>query len=180
MARMKWGTDIDWKGLNDEEYSDDGDFDEYDGEFPPKGTLLKGDITKVWLADSQSSDNTMFKVLFVADGNEGDKEEYNGCPIWDNVVFTSPGAKFRWQPFFDALGVTLKSVKGGTIVGEEDNVGTVVDSIGSVKFPAPVMVKTDIEKKGEYKGQVRVGKWLPPVDSDVEDDEDFEDGDEPF
>lgn len=176
MAKMKWDDDIDWKGLNDEEYDDSGDFEDYDGPVPPKGTLLNGDIKKVWLSES-STGNMMLRVLFEAADNEGDNKDYDGCPVWDNVVFTSPKAKFRWQPFFDALGFTLKDLKAKTVVGEEDNVGTVVDSIGKVEFPCPAAIRTDIEKKGEYKGSVRVGKWLPPLDSDLEDDSDEDDED---
>jgi hypothetical protein len=178
MAKMKWEDDIDWRGLDAEEYDEDSSFDEYDGPTPPANTLLDGDIKKIWLAES-STGNMMFKVLFEAADNEGDNKEYDGCPIWDNVVFTSPGAKFRWQPWFNALGISLKDVKTKTIVGEEDSVGTVVEKIGKVDFTegVPIRVRTSVEKKGEYKGQVRVGKWLPAAD---EDDEEIEDGDEPF
>lgn len=170
MAKMKWDDDIDWKGLNDEEYSDDGDFEPYDGPEPPANTLLDGEIKKIWLAES-STGNMMFKVLFEA----GEDTDYAGCPIWDNVVFTSPQAKFRWQPFLDAVGISLKEIKAKTIVGEDDNVGTVVEKIGKVDFPCEIRVRTAVEKKGEYKGQLRVGKWLAPVDSDADIEEDDED-----
>jgi hypothetical protein len=177
MAKMKWGNDVDWKGLNEAEYSD-GDFADYTGEDPPKGTMLSGEVKKVWLAESANG-NMMFKVVFEASGNVGAEKEYNGWGCWDNIVFTVPAAKFHWQPFFDALGITLKDVKLKTIVGEEDSTGTVVDSIGGVEFPAPIQVQTTVEKKGEYKGEARIGKWLPADDAELEDDEE-DDEEDPF
>lgn len=180
MAKMKWeDDDIDWRGLHEEEYSED-DFVEYDGETPPANTLLDGDIKKIWLAESQAG-NKMFKVVFEAAGNEGDLKEYDGYGVWDNVVFTSKEAKFRWQPFLDMLGITLRDIKAKTIVGEEDNVGLVVEKIGKVDFtsPVPARIRTGIEKKGEYKGEGRIAKWLPALD-DEEDDEDLDDEDTPF
>lgn len=172
MAKMKWDDDIDWKGLNEEEYSEEGDYEPYDGPEPPANTLLDGEIKKIWLTES-SNGNMMFKVLFEA----GEDTEYPGCPIWENVVFTSPGAKFKWQPFMDALGISLKDIKAKTMVGEEDNVGTVVEKIGKVEFPCDIRVRTGVQKKGEYKGKVQVAKWLAPVDSE---DDDGDDDDTPF
>lgn len=187
MARMKWGNDIDWRGLQNEEYEESEDFESYEGPVPPSNTLLRGVIKKAWIADTANED-PMIKVLFEAQGNDGEKKKYNGCPIWDNILFSMPQVKFRWQPFFDAIGITLADLKNKTLVGDsDDNVGTPILKIGAVAFnndkkPVEISVKT---KREEYKGetQVRVGRWVAAKPEDPDDDEDWddeEDDDTPF
>jgi hypothetical protein len=180
MAKMRWGTDIDWDSLEEEEYSED-EFDDYDGPVPPSNAILRGYIKKIWGTESSNGD-AMLKVLFIADGNEGDRKVYDGWPGWDNVLFSLPQVKFRWQPFFDAIGVTLADLKSRTVVGEEENQGDLITRIGKVRFdgrsPVEVRVKTKREK---YEGetQCRIAKFLPAADVAAdEDDEDGDDGDD--
>jgi hypothetical protein len=187
MPKMKWGSDIDWRGLNDAEYSDD-EFETYDGPVPPKNIILSGVVKKIWATETANGD-AMLKVLFEAAGNSGDRKVYNGCGIWDNVLFTMPQVKFKWQPFFDAIGITLADVKNKTLLAdtEEDRMGAPIARIGTVKFPeagVPIRVKTDREKY-EDEWQARVGKFLPPADAsddvDGDDEYDEDDGeDDPF
>jgi hypothetical protein len=121
----------------------------------------------------------MFKVLFEAQDNEGDRKVYDGLPLWDNVLWALPQCKFMWQPFLDSLGFTIADIRQRMIIGEEDNVGIVVDKIGKVAFPADIRVVTGVETKGEYKGKITVAKYLAPPDID-DVDEDDEDGETPF
>jgi hypothetical protein len=180
MPKLRWdadGEEPDWGAMEDEEYEEGGDFAPYEGPQPPKNTLLSGDIKKVWVVSSQAG-NRMFKVLWEAARNTGDKEKYNGLAIWENVVWTTP-AKFKWQPFLDGLGITLRAVQKATITAEdEDNVGLPVERINKLRFPAPLRVLTDSEV---YEGERRtkVNKWLAPAKDEDEDDDEFEDGDEP-
>lgn len=186
MPKMKWGSDVDWKGLNEAEYSED-DFNDYDGPVPPKNIILAGKIKKAWAMETANGDPAI-KVLFEASGNVGERKEYDGCPFWDMILFSMPQVKFKWQPFFDAIGITLADVKNKTLTdAEEDNVGTPILKIGTVKFDGgnvAVRIKTNREKwEGEW--QPRVGKFLPPADaSDEEDDDEFDDDedgeDDPF
>ena len=187
MAKMKWGSDIDWRGLNDEEYEEGQDYDDYEGEIPPSNTVLRGVIKKVWIAETRN-DDPMLKVLFEARGNTGAKKQYDGCPIWDQVLFSMPQVKFRWQPFFDAVGFTLADLKNKTLVGDEDdNIGLPVLKIGTIVFnnekkPVEVSIKTKREK---YEGneQARVQRWIParPIEDDDEEDWDEDDVEEtPF
>jgi hypothetical protein len=187
MAKMKWGSDVNWRELNNAEYTeDDGGFEAYDGPMPPANTVLEGNIEKMWATES-STGNKMIKVLFVANENAGEKKKYNGCQIWENVLFSLPQMKWKWQPWLDALGISLRDLKDKTLVeDEESNQGYQVIRIGTVKFakPFPVRVKTKLERDPEYGTQVRAGKFLPPAveDDDDEDydDSDDEDGDDPF
>lgn len=185
MAKMKYsgGNEVDWDGLDEEGFDPDdtGDFVDYDGEVPPAGILLNGDVTKLWLVQSQAGD-WMYKALFVADcGHDKDdeglceedceKSEYNGCPVWDNVLWSLPQVKFKWGHFLHSLNITLKDIKAKTIVDEEDNVGTPVKKVGTVKFPFPISIITAREI---YQGETvaRVKRWVPA--DDVEDDEEDE------
>lgn len=178
MAKMKWrADDVDWKGLQDEEF-EDNDFPVYDGPEPPANILLSGQIDKCWLVESAKGD-WMFKVVFQAKDNEGDRKVYEEWSCWDNVLWSLPQCKFMWQPFLDALGISLKDIKDRTIVGEEDNVGTVVERIGKVEFPAFIRIKTSKVKTGDYKGKIEIAKYLPPLDMDDVEEED-EDGEPPF
>lgn len=179
MPKLRWTGDAeepDWSAMEDEEYEEGGDFAPYEGPQPPKNTLLSGDIKKVWSTTSQSG-NWMFKVLWEAARNTGDKEKYNGLPIWENVVWV-PQNKFKWQPFLDGLGITLRAVQKATITAEdEDNVGLPVERINKTRFPAAIRVLTDSEMYNEER-RSKVGKWLAPA-KDEGDEEEFEDGDEP-
>lgn len=182
MPKMKWDNDIDWRGLNDAEYSED-DFEEYDGPLPPSNVILSGFVKKVWATESANGD-AMLKVLFEASGNNGDRKVYDGWGGWDNVLFSLPQVKFRWQPFFNALGVTLADLKNKTVVGEEENQGDRILRIGTVKFDEKTGVPARVKiKREKYEGETvaRIGKWLPAADEDGDVDDDFsddEDGDE--
>lgn len=178
MPKIKWGdAEPDWDELDDAEYEEGEGYNRYEGPVPPNNTILSGVIKKVWAAESQAG-NSMFKVLFEAEGNTGDKKKYDGCPIWDNVVWT-PQTKFRWQPWLDALGLTLREVRGKTITAEDDdNVGTPIMRIGKVKFSDGVAVRV-VTKRESYQGepQARIQEWMSPGDPDSEED-DEEDGEE--
>ena len=179
MAKMKWGADdVDWKALNDEEYEDNG-FEPYDGPVPGDKVILSGQVKKLWLKQSNAGDY-MFKVLFEADGNQDNRKVFDGWPCWDNVLFSLPQCKFMWQPFLDSLGITLKDIHARTIIGEEDNVGTVVDKIGKVEFPADIRILTATVKKGEYKGKVEVGRYLEPADINTVDEDDLDEDEAAF
>jgi hypothetical protein len=176
MPRMKWNEDTEWREMNDAEYEEYEEFEEYDGPLPPNNLILSGYIKKIWATESQAG-NDMLKVVFEADGNTGERKVYNGWGGWDNVTLT-PGTKFRWQPFFDVLGVTLADVKNKTVVDDEDdNNGAHVLRIGKVKLDGvkvPARIKVKREKyEGEW--QAKVGKWLPPAENaDPTDDDDAE------
>jgi hypothetical protein len=129
-------ADLDVKVLDEQEYTE-GDFDTYEGEIPPANTELTGYVSKLWWCRTAEKDDgsgldPMIKVLWVAADNEGDLEDFNGLPIWENLVLV-PSAKFRWAPFLDVHGITLKAIKTSTYVGEEDDErigGAPIEKIG--------------------------------------------------
>jgi hypothetical protein len=154
------GIDVDY--LDSIEYSTE-EFDRYDGEVPPIGLTLSGYTKKIWWTRS-AKDDAMLKILWVADENEGDLEEYNGCPFWLNAALIG-GAKFKWAPWMEVYGFTLKKVLTTTYVSKkEDQNGAPVERIGSWKPGAEsdaawCYIVTDQEP---YNGvmQPRVKEWI--------------------
>jgi len=152
--------------LEEAEYSED-EYEDYDGEDPPKGTILWGYIKKMWWTYTQNED-PMIKVLFIAAENPGDLAEYDGCPIWENAALTA-AAKFKWAPLLRVLGLTIRDVKTKTVVASQDdesmNGAAPIEKIASWGGPG---VDSDdaylrvVIGRERYNGewQTRIGKWL--------------------
>jgi hypothetical protein len=172
-------ADIDVEELDALEYSTET-FDTYDGEVPPKDIELTGFVKKMWWTRTQNND-PMIKVLWTAEENEGDLEEYNGCPFWLNLALIG-GAKFRWAPFLENYGLTLKQVKNNTDVADKDDQnGAPINKIGNFRpgeenDEAWCRIITDRERyNGEWKTAVK--EWLP-YDADEEEEPEEEEPEE--
>ena len=172
-------ADLDIDELESIEYSTET-FDSYDGEVPPKDTELMGYVKKMWWTRTQNND-PMLKILWVAAENTDDLEEFNDCPFWLNYALIG-GAKFRWAPFLDNYGLTLKQVKNNIDVADKDDQnGAPINKIGNWKpgeenDEAWCRVITDRERyNGEFKPAIR--SWLP-YDAEEPEDEDEEDYDD--
>jgi hypothetical protein len=160
------GIDVDY--LDSIEYSTE-EFDRYDGDVPPVGLTLSGYTKKIWWTRS-AKDDAMLKILWIADENEGDLEEYNGCPFWLNASLIG-GAKFKWAPWMEVYGFTLRKVLTTTYVSKkEDQNGAPVERIGSWKPGAEsdaawCYIVTDQEP---YNGVMRpqVKEWIAWDDFD--------------
>ena len=182
-------ADLDIKALDDAEWSE-GDFESYDGDIPKDGTILTAYVKKMWWTRTQN-DDPMLKVLVVAAENEGDEEEFDGLPMWENMALI-PSVKFRWKPFIDRFGITLKEIRNNTYVADtDDQFGAPIEKIGD--FEPGEESETAwcqvVVKRSRYDGQWRAGvkKWLyleedeeaeeeePEVEDDeVEEDEEAE------
>ncbi len=183
MPRLKMSEyNINFKELDEAEYNEDATFTNYDGEVPPKGTILRMFIKKLWWCETQNGDS-MIKLLAEAADNEEDIEEYNGCPFWDNLPLITT-AKFKWKPFLDHFGITLKDIQKGPIVADEDdNVGAPIEKLGNFvpgedSDAAWCRAVTDREKfNGSW--QARVGTWLDYEDAEEEPDREEQESEEP-
>jgi len=192
MPKLRDTDDLDVDALEAVEYSTER-YSDYAGEIPPIGLELSGYVKKIWWTRS-AKDDPMLKVLWIADGNEGDLEEYNGCPFWLNAALI-PGAKFRWDPFLLAYGLTLLEVKTKTYVAkEEDSKGFIIERIGTWK---PGADRDEawcriITGQEPYNGSIQAiaEEWLPwdyegddeepdDVEDEADPDEDDPDEDEP-
>lgn len=181
MPRMKWGADLDELPVEWEE----SDFEPYDGPLPPANKLLNGEVKKMWAAVSEAG-NDMLIALFEASGNTGDKEQYNGWSTFERIALT-PKMAWKYGPLLEALGITLQDVHKNTIVAkEDDNVGTPIRKIGTLKFPKACSVVT---KRETYEGerQAKAGKFAAVTKKAkarsrraAQDDDELEDDDVPF
>jgi hypothetical protein len=154
---------------------DDSTFDTYDGEQPPGGTALLANVKKMWWTYS-SDDTAMIAVLMIAEGNNHGKEEYDGLPIWEYLVFKTSAA-FKYGPFLEVTGITLKDIKTKMKVDDEDEKqGAPILAIGSFKPDTDDSVIGVITKRERYNGewQTKAGKYLS-----ADEIEDMEDDDEP-
>jgi hypothetical protein len=178
-TKLKLGKDEFDPDELDVEWNDDDDFETYDGEQPPTGTVLRGYVKKLWWTYT-SAEVPMVKVLWQASGNVGDLEEYNGLPVWENLVFT-PKAAFKYGPFLQVAGVTLNDVHTKTyIADDDDSIGAPIEKIG--KFvPGEKAEMGVIIKRRKYQGnwQVNAGKFIEQPDEYDDDDEDDEPAEEP-
>lgn len=180
--------DLDVAALDAVEYSD-SDFQDYDGEVPPIGTELIGYVKRMWwtrtaVKPDGSGDDPMLKILWVSDENEGDEEEYNGLPVWLNAPLIA-SAKFRWAPFLDCYGLTLRDIKSKTYVEDtEDQNGAPIERIGNWKpgQDSDAAWSRIVTGRESYNGswQARAKEWLAldgaePEDPDAEPDADAED-----
>lgn len=158
MPKLKIEDDeLDVEALESAEYEESS---RYHGEIPPKGTVLRGRISKMWWTYTQS-DDPMLVVLFVAEDNEGKTAKYNGLPVWERLPLTAK-AKFKWAPFFEVIGLTIRDVKTKTVVADEDD----------ERFGAPI-TKIGMFEPGEDVSWVRLitgthkYEGAPQVDADV-------------
>lgn len=179
--------DLDVEALEEAEYDESKDFEPYDGPRPPKGTILGGYIKRIfWTYTTKKPERPMLKILFVAAENTGTRAQYNDWAQWDNVVIAD-NTKFRWKPFIDAFGLTLRDIKTKLYVAPEDQDdpknGAPIIKIGTWKPGeeedgawARVLIK---HEKYEGEWDAKVDRWLAYQDSDeAEDPEDDDEGDE--
>jgi hypothetical protein len=182
MPRLKIDDDdLDVDELESAEW-DDTTYERYGGEIPPKDTFLVGYVKNVWWTETNAGD-PMLKVLWIADGNTGDEEEYNGLPVWENLALTAK-SKFKWAPFFRQFGLTVRMIKTKTIIAaDDDNVGAPITKIGTDFAPGESARCAIITGREKYNNewQVRVAEWLDEEEADEDEDEldDEEEGEEP-
>jgi hypothetical protein len=167
--------------LDDVEYDRERrDYEKYEGEQPPKDTFLNGYVKNVWWTETNGGDR-MLKVLWIADGNTGETEEYNGLDVWENMALTA-NAKFKWGPFFEYFGLTIRMLKTQALIDEdEDNIGAQIKKIGKKFIPGPDCRCGIITSREKYnsKWQTHVAEWVDEEEPEDEDpDEELEDEEE--
>jgi hypothetical protein len=169
-------------------------FDTYDGEVPPNKTRLHVFVKKMWWTETNDGNTDMLKALIVADGNTREETaEYEGLTIWENMALGA-SSKFRWAPFLENFGLTIRDVKTKTFVTDptESNGSPITKignwEVGSDDAYATIIVKRDRDQSGEWRANV--GTWLPwegedelqedgtsPAEDQAEPDEDLEEED---
>lgn len=124
-------------------------FSNYDGPVPPAG--LYRTRAKLWRLKKAASGNTMIVVIFEIADETGEKAQYNGYPIWHNLVLTVKSSPFV-NAALVAVGVDPHDLAEGTVTKADKT--TDIVSIGGVKVQgAPVLVTT---KRETYEGEVKL------------------------
>ena len=170
--RIKVADDeLDVETLEEAEYSDQ-DFATYDGEIPPKDTILIARLDKMWWTMTAKEDR-MLKVLVIADENTGDLEEYNGLPMWENMALV-PGAKFKWAPMMEHFGFTVRDIKTKLYVADEDHpqFGAPIERVGTFEPGSDAAWCRVITTREKFDGTWRahVARWLD-YEAENEDEE---------
>lgn len=159
MPKMRWSDAEAFDELPED--WEESEFEPYDGDEPPPNIALRGVIKKIWCVQFSTGSDGL-KVLFEAANNSGEREEYDGWGTFDNIVF-SPGSAFRYGPFLELLGISLRDVRNA-VVGEEDNTGYPLLKAGTFKMPAdgvPCKIRTKAENSEEYGRSIKVATYLP-------------------
>lgn len=180
MPRIKVDKDeLDVAALEEAEWTE-SEFDTYEGNIPPKGTILNAYVKTMWWSHTQAGDG-MLKILIIADENEGELKEYDGLTIWENLAL-SPGAKFKWKPFIDHFGITLRDIQTKMVAkGAEDHptFGAELSKVGTFEPGSESSWCRVITSRERYDDawQAHVFKWLDflTVDEDEEEPEEIED-----
>lgn len=166
-------ADINVDELEAAEYSEQT-YASYGGEIPPNDTILTAYVKAIWWTRTGGG-SPMLKVLVIADDNEGELEEYNGLPSWENMGL-SAGAKFKWAPFFSHFGFTIRDVKNKIVLAsdEDDNIGAPISKIGDFVPGSDESWCRIITSREKYNGawQAHVQSWLPYEDEEPEETED--------
>lgn len=170
--------------LDDVEYDRERrDYEKYEGEQPPKDTFLNGYVKNVWWTETNGGDR-MLKVLWIADGNTGETEQYNGLDVWENMALTA-NAKFKWGPFFEYFGLTIRLLKTKSMYDDdnESDLGVPITKIGSKFVPGEDCRVGIITSREKYKGewQTHVAEWVDeeePEEEELEDEEELDEEEE--
>jgi hypothetical protein len=179
--------EFDIDALEAAEYDPDAEvqFEKYSGEQPEADTILRAYLKSMWLTYTAekpdgSGGDPMLKLLVVAAENTGTEAEFDGLPIWENLALT-PASKFKWKPFIDHFGLTLKQIKTKMVVADDDdNVGAPITKIDKFVPGSDESWCRIVTSREKYQGnwQTHVGRWLEyTVPEEDEADADTDDAD---
>lgn len=139
MPKVKWGGDdaLDADTIDNAETG----FVPYAGEIPPAG-VYRFRLERCRKVEFNSG-NPGLKNLLLLDGSwKSEHEQYDGCPLWDNLVATRAAAGFV-KAFCIAIGVTSREFISSTLVDDEAN----VTKIGNVKVTdAGLLVYVNVKR----------------------------------
>jgi hypothetical protein len=168
-------TSFDIEEMEEAEYEEQ---ERYVGPEPPAKIILNGYIQRMWLTETQAGAD-MLVVMFHATDNVGSYAKYNGWVRFERIAL-QPNTKWRWKPFLDATGLTLKALKTPDVESMEPDSrnGLVITKVGRWKpgedsDDAYVRVLTEDDfYNGERRAQVaKFLEWDEPEAPDDEEEE---------
>lgn len=153
----------------EEAASERGSFSKYEGPTPPPGTY-KVKLDRLWLTTEKNNESQpVLKAVFQIEGEEGDREVYNGCPIWNQFQIPLSKNDKYFAIRVNSLNDFLTSISKGSLNAagfsealNEDRIqydtpeklGEPINQIGSLKLPSESLFKVKLEHN-EWQGNVR-------------------------
>lgn len=136
MAKVTWGG-ADLESALDE-WEDDGGYPQYAGDRPPKG-VYRWDI-RVEKTTSKNGFNQLV-VHLVLNPHKPDHQKYKGYHCMSYIIVKEDGSTaFRVRPFLDAIGVTARQFRTGTISKPTDRTTSNGQPIEDITKIGPVVM----------------------------------------
>lgn len=158
-----------------------GSFAPYEGELPPKKSILRGVVKRMQMKLNSNEDPMINFVVEVSEPEGSPKAKYNRCPAWHNVNVTEQGKGYVNQ-FFRALGMSNSDIVSFWSQGpnlEKDKLPANFVAVGDFKISNRELPVRFMSTLGKYKGVARleVDMFLEtkgPQPDEVEDIEEAE------
>jgi hypothetical protein len=171
MPKANW--DVDESDIDD--FDRDSQYKPYAGPPVPNGVYLWL-IKKLQFVAKTNNKKPQLRVgLELVPRDDRDEEQYETyfCMAFLPIA---PNTAFRWVPFLDAIGVSGREFKNGTITDEEGN----IKKIGKWRNDGEQYVMAELKDGTDQEGKSRkeIGTFMT-ADFDEEDDEEdyYEDED---
>jgi hypothetical protein len=176
MPKVTWSV----KGTDVDQMEPDEEFAPYEGPIPSRG-IFRLKVQSVEYVKFKTGSKGL-KVFLRVDDNRKEKKQYNGCPVWENVV-DGESTDFKIRQFLDGLDASGKDWDA-TVIDREN----MVTKIGKVDFSKDVYMRATLKKgkSNDETERAEIGRFLRPVAEDADgntDDagtNDDDEGDAPF
>jgi hypothetical protein len=167
-------VDIDPDELEDADEGEQRDFEDYDGPLPPAGTILILRAKTAWWTATSDDSARMIKIIYIAEGNTGQKKQFNGCPAWENLAL-SPSSAWKYKPWLRANGLTAKDIKTKLYLAPPDqdtDNGALIEKIAGWEPGEDSALVRGVMKRDRYQGvqTAKIQRYLP-LDEEDEDEE---------
>lgn len=167
MPKANWGIDA----ADVDEFDRDSVYTPYSGPIPPAGVYL-WKIQKLQSVKGTSSKHPQLRVgLELEPREDHDEEKYAGYYKMAFLPITATTA-FRYVPFLDAIGVSGREFKSGTITDQEGNISKIGKWRNTGDEYIMAQLKTGTDQNGDPA--LEFG-WFGPAEFDDEDDDGYDD-----
>lgn len=172
MPKVRWGINA---RTVDETFDRESQFKPYDGPTPTNGVYqFQVKVLKSVAGTREKLPQLRIGLELVPRSGRKDERRYAGYFI---MVFApiSDKTAFRYVPFLDAIGVSVRDFADRTNVDEDGN----IKSIGKWRNDGKTLVAAELRDGTDDKGNSRkeVG-WIGELNEDADTDDDEEDYDE--
>jgi len=174
MPKANWGIDA----ADVDEFDRDSIYKPYSGPVPPPGVYL-WQIQKLQSVKGTREKHPQLRVgLELVPREDHDEDKYSGYYKMAFLPVTN-STNFRYVPFLDAIGVSGREFKSGTITDEEGNIKKIGKWRNTGEEYVMAQLKTTTDQNGDPA--LEIG-WFGAADfeedPDDDDEEEYADDDE--